>query len=716
MNFQARRGGRSFAFDFCGRSVVLFDINSPLMSRPAPVTHSVDSEGVAWITFDDSVARANVFNPATLAALRGCLDALSSSRVTGGVPVKVVVIRSAKERIFIAGADLKWLVALPDAGAATHAAREGQALFELIANFKVPVVCAIHGACAGGGYELALACAWRLASDAPETRIGLPEVGLGLIPAWGGCTRLPRLIGVPAAVDFILRAGLVPAAAALAAGLIDEVVPTKEITMRAKAAALRLADEGKPARPTPAAPVPDFFSAQRATISLRRPGQPAALAVLEVVEKSRDLSGVAALELEAIAFGKVAVGGVAKNLMHVFQLKAAARKSTLDRWFPEPAEAVPAVPFRTIGIIGAGVMGSGLAHWCAAHGYGVILCDSSRAAIERGVLIIRGLFAEGVSRGKVTADAAHRMTGGIGITTSLEDFELCDLVIETITEDVEAKRKLFAELSEKLPPDCVLASNTSVLPIEELAAGVVNPGRVIGLHFFNPVSRMRLVEVGLGSATARVTAERALGLVRSLGLTAVISRSAPGHFVMRVLAFYLNEGCRLWEQGVTTEQLDYAQRDWGWPMGPLRLIDEIGVDVIDQIFGGMAHYFPDRFERSTLCRQMVAKGLSGRKNGASAGFYRYEDGREVLNPAMAEFAPGSVAAAAAWDPKAIQEHLIGVMIGEANRAVAEGVVQTDDEADLALILGAGFPASRGGLLRHVKNRGKGAAEPAGQLS
>ena len=291
---------------------------------------------------------------------------------------------------------------------------------------------------------------------------------------------------------------------------------------------------------------------------------------------------------------------------------------------------------------------------------------------------------------------------------------VCDLVLETITGDVAAKRKLFAELSEKLPPDCVLASNTSVLPIEELAAGVVNPGRVIGLHFFNPVSRMRLVEVGLGSATARVTAERALGLVRSLGLTAMIFRSAPGHFVMRVLAFYLNEGCRLWEQGVTTEQLDYAQRDWGWPMGPLRLIDEIGVDVIDQVFGEMEHYFPDRFERSTLCRQMVAKGLHGRKNGAGAGFYRYEDGCEVLNPTMVEFAPGS--ATAAWDPKAIQEHLIGVMIGEANRAVAEGVVQTDDEADLALILGAGFPAGRGGLLRHAKNSGKGAAESAGQLS
>ncbi len=676
------------------------------MSNFFPVTHSLDPEGIAWITFDDSSARANVFNPATLSALRASLFALATDLAGPGSRIKAVVIISAKQRIFIAGADLKWLAALPDAKAAMQAAREGQAVFDLIAGFNVPVVCAIHGACAGGGYELALACGWRLATDAPETRIGLPEVGLGLIPGWGGCTRLARLIGAQPAVEFILKAALVPAPVALATGLVDELAPAAELRVRAGAAALRLAAGGGPARAVPPAPPPDFFEAQRHIAAGRRRGQLAPLAVLDVVEKSLRLPLAGALELEADRFGTLAAGPAAKNLIRIFLLKEKARKTALAGWYPESARSAPAAPFKMIGIVGAGVMGSGIAYVCAAHGCGVILRDSSREVLDHGVTMIRALFADAVKRDLVTGAAAHRMTGGIGITTSLEDFELCDLVIEAINGDLNEKQKLFAELSAIIGPACVLASNSPVIPMDELTANIVNPGRTIGLHFFKPVSHLALVELALGSHTTDATAERSLAFVKTLGKTAVACRASPGGFVGRVLFFYLNAACQLREKWVPTELIDAAMGDWGWPMGPLRLIDEIGVDVTAAVFGEMKNHFPDRFVASTLCGRMLAQGLKGRENGAGGGFYDYTGGHEVLNPAVAKLVPESPNSQPEWDIKTIEDHLNGVLIDEVRRALAEGVIKTSDDADLALILGIGFPAYRGGLLGWAKEIGR----------
>ena len=666
------------------------------MSDPSPVTCSVDAEDIGWITFDDPASRANIFNPPTQAALSVAVSALAAQ------PLKAVVVRSAKEKIFIAGADLKWLAALPDAAAATNLAREGNELFARLDNLKVPVVCAIHGACAGGGYELALACHWRIATDAKETVIGLPEVGLGVIPGWGGCVRLSRLIGAEAAVHHMLKAALVPAAAAHQGGLVDELVPLAELKPRAKAAALRLAAEGLPRRTVPPAAAADFFASQRKHALTKLRGQPAPLALLDAVEKGAGLPLGPAFDLEAALFGGIAAGEVAKNLIYVFNLKERGKKNALDAWYPNEKAGAAAAPFRIIGILGAGVMGTGIAHLCASRGFGIIMCDTDRSAVDRGIAVIRELFKQQEERGQLTHAQAHKMMGGIGVTTSLEDFEMCDLVIEAIVENVEAKQKLYAQLSKIMAPDCLFASNTSALPLEELAATSLNPGRFVGLHFFNPVGRMPLVELVLGPETTRATADCALAFTKALGKTAVVCRSSPGFLVTRVLFFYLNEACRLWEQGVATEVIDRALRDWGWPMGPMRLIDEVGVDVTDFIFQEMSHYFPDRFTRTTICARMLAAGLKGRKNGAGSGFYDYTDGKETLNPALAPFTP---AAAAPPEPAALADQLNGVMIDETKRVLAEGVLKTPEEADLALLLGAGFPLVRGGLMRYAQSRG-----------
>lgn len=671
------------------------------MSTPATVSHSVDADGIGWIVFDDPASRANVFNPPTQAALRAAIEALAAQAV------KAVVVLSGKEKIFIAGADLKWLGKIATPAAGKDASRAGHALFGLLADFELPVVCAIHGACAGGGYELALACHWRIASDAKETVIGLPEVGIGLIPGWGGCARLPRLIGAKAAVEHILKAQLLPAAEAHKSGLVDQLVPAAELKTRAKAAALRLAAEGnwrqRPASDGGAPADAAFFAEQRKNALSRLRGQPAPLAVLDAVEKGSGLPLDAALELEATLFGEIAAGEVAHNLVHVFFLKDAVKKLTVDAWFPKPADVVAPTPFKKIGVIGAGVMGSGIAQWCAARGYSVVMRDVQPEFVERGMTVIKSLFDEAAKRGKMSADAAAQGVARVQGTTELAAFADCDLVIEAIVENVAAKQALFAELSKVVREDCVLASNTSALPIEELAATATQPGRTIGIHFFNPVSRMPLIEMVLSPHTTRETAERALAFAKHLGKTPVICRSSPGFLVTRVLFFYLNAACELWEQGVPTDTIDRAMRDWGWPMGPMRLIDEVGVDVTDFIYGEMRHYFPARFQSTRVCGRMLAAGLKGRKNGASSGFYAYDGGKETLNHAMASFAPAS---AKAMDAKAIQDHLNGVMIDETKRVLDEGVLKTADDADFALLMGTGFPAFRGGLMRYARAHGR----------
>jgi len=657
------------------------------------IRNAVDPDGVGWIEFDGPKAAARVLNLAAMQALDAAITALASPSV------KAVVLAGSGERVFIAGADLKWLMELPDAEMAGEFSRAGQVLFQRLSAMPVPVVCAIHGACAGGGFELALACHRRLASDAPATRIGLPEVGVGTIPGWGGCVRLPRLIGAQAAIDHILRARLVPAREALRTGLVDEVVPAGQLRERAKAVALELATSGVPARPELPAPPARFYEELRESVRRRTLGNlPAPLAAINVVEQGIRSDPALAFGVEAASFGQVTAGPVCRNLVKGFFLREAAKKRTLEGWFPR-AESEPA-PVARVGIIGAGVMGSGIAQWLAARGIDVVMRDVLPEFVEHALGVIRGLFEEAVNRGRISAADAPGALARISTTTGWEGFEGCDLVVEAIVENAEAKRKLLSEAAGIVRPDAILASNTSALPIEEIAGHVPNPERTLGIHFFNPVGRMALVELVLSRDTSARAADRALAFVKALGKSPVICRSSPGFLVTRVLFFYLNEAVKLWELGMPTAAIDAAMREFGWPMGPLRLIDEVGVDVTDFIFGEMSRYFPGRFAGSRTCAAMLAARMRGRKNGASSGFYSYSDGAEALNDEATRSLGGPVGALAA-SPKEIASGLMRVMVAEARRCLDERVVLTEDDVDFALVAGAGFPAFRGGLLRYA---------------
>lgn len=667
------------------------------MNTHAAVNFVQDEDGIGWIVFDDPEARANVLNSAMQDALAAAIAVAEKARP------RALVITSGKERIFIAGADLKALAALPDAGAAAEFARKGQKLFARIANFRGPVVAAIHGACAGGGFELALACHWRIATAAPVTRIGLPETSLGTIPGWGGSVRLPRLVGAKAALEHILKAQLVPATAAREAGLVDELVPANELKTRAKAAALRLAEGGGAARAVPPSAPAEFFGELRRSVQARSHGRPPALrAAIDLVADTQAMDLEAALECEARVFGTVTASQTCKNLIQVFFLREAAKKRTLDGWFASKSTSV--APIRQVGVVGAGVMGSGIAQWLAAHGYEVVLHDAEPAALARGMEIARRLTQEAEKRGKLSGTAATETITRIKTAAGLKELANCDLVVEAIVEKVAAKQRLFRELSGIVRVDTLLASNTSALPIEEITDGMAHSERTLGLHFFNPVSRMALVELIVGKHTSAETAERGLALVKQLEKSPIICRSSPGFLVTRVLFFYLNAAVRLWEEGARAAAIDEALGEFGWPMGPLRLIDEVGIDVTAFIFGELAHYFSQRFETTCACERLLAAGLKGRKNGTSRGFYRYENDTETLNEDEAGMVAGRAMPkrAQAESGAEIAGRLMRVMSDEAQRCLDEGVVRAADDVDFALLVGAGFPAFRGGLMRDAR--------------
>ena len=396
--------------------------------------------------------------------------------------------------------------------------------------------------------------------------------------------------------------------------------------------------------------------------------------------------------------------------------------TTLEEWFGgsarvnrvgTSAELPSPAPIRRVGVVGAGVMGSGLAQWAAAHGFEVVLRDVGIEALERGLAVVRRIFDEAVRRGKLTAGDANSGLHRIRTTTEWEGFAGCDLVIEAIVENARAKEALFAEIAAVVPPAAILASNSSALPIEEIAGHVPNPARTIGIHFFNPVSRMSLVELVIGTETSRENAERALTFVKALGKAPLLCRSSPGFLTTRVLFFYLNEAVRLREAGESTEAIDGAMRDFGWPMGPLRLIDEVGVDVTDLIFRELEHYFPERFERSPLCERMAAANLLGRKKGRGCGFYRYEDEAEHVNeeivPRLTPRTTGKAreGGGVPREDRVIVRDLMRVMVEEAQRSLDEGVVKSADDVDFALLHGAGFPKSRGGLMQWARSGAMG---------
>jgi 3-hydroxyacyl-CoA dehydrogenase/enoyl-CoA hydratase/3-hydroxybutyryl-CoA epimerase len=666
------------------------------MNHVAHLQLSFGADGIATLTLDRQGSSANIFDVGALEELDAHLATLEARS-----DVRGLLIVSAKPKIFIAGADLNSF-----AGASVEKLGEivglGHRIFTRLERLPFPSVAAINGVCLGGGCELALACDWRVGSLDKSTKIGLPETQLGILPAWGGSVRLPRLVGLPQALAVILAGKQLVAQQAQKIGLVDDVAHPEYLV----AAARKLLARGKRPTPTP----PDLMSsvalrpivamkARRDVLAKTHGHYPAPLKALEVALCALGQPLETGLALEKAAFLELVQTPQCRSLMSIFFLQERAKKLKL----PEGAHGTGR-PVQRVAVIGAGVMGAGIAQWSAARGYPTILKDVAPAALAKGLKSAEKIFQDGVKKKKLTPAEA---TAGLDrITATSDDVPLhgVDLVIEAALEKLEVKQAIFRQLEARSAPHTVLATNTSALSIDAIASGLADPGRVVGIHYFNPVHRMQLVEIVRGPRTSPAALDTALTYVKAIGKLPVLVQDSPGFLVNRILLPYMVEAVRLFAEGVSPERLDRVMLDFGMPMGPARLSDEVGLDVAQHVAVDLQNRLAKPVPINDTLARMIAKGWLGKKNGT--GFYVFpseKGAKEKLNPALAEFQ--SAGLGAKQDDATLLDRMVLVMINEAARVLEEGVVAAPEDVDFGMIFGTGWAPFRGGPLRYADTRG-----------
>ncbi len=669
----------------------------------------VDAAGFGRLVFADPGRSHNVLTPEVMEGLDARIA--EAERAAGDGALRVLTVASDKPTSFVAGADvgaIEEIARSRDRERAMEASRRGQAIFGRLAALPVPTVAAVRGLCLGGGAELALACDWRVGADDAATRIGLPEVQLGLLPAWGGATRLPRLVGLRAALGMILTGKPVGAAKARRMGLLDEALPTHGFEAHAADFARALANGSAPARKRPAAVgrLVDgtwpgrrlvLWTARRRVAKRTRGRYPAPLEVLKVLRKGAR-SPAASLELEVRAIGDLVASPVCGNLLFLFRLREAARKGP---WTTSGRRA----RVDRMGVVGAGAMGGGIAQLAAFHDVPVRMRDVRREAVSGGLAHARALFDGAVKRRRLRPRDAERKMRLISGTTDDSGMRRASLVVEAVVERLDVKRAVLEELERSVGPQAVLASNTSTLSIDEMAAGLERPERFLGMHFFNPVHRMPLVEVVRGERTSDDAVETVAAFAVRMGKAPVVVRDAPGFLVNRVLGPCLNEAGRLLDERCDARAVDRIWRDFGMPMGPFRLIDEIGIDVVGHAGAVLAARLGARLEPAASLVALGRSGRLGRKGGR--GFYVHgEDGEARFDPSVYP-AMRLPAARVAPDAEEVRDRLALTMVDEAARVLEEGVAASAADVDLAMAMGTGFPPFRGGLLRYADDRGPG---------
>ena len=679
-------------------------VNTMPQETPELIRRHVTDENICVLTFDRPDSAANIFDKAALMELSDHINyVMCNSNIKG------LVLTSAKKSIFVAGADLTQLSRARTPEELRDMIELGQVVFNRLATLNIPTVATIHGACVGGGYEVALACDYRIASPDKVTKIGLPETQLGILPAWGGSTRLPRLIGLPKALDVILGGKTLAAKPALKCGMVDDLVPREYLVEKAcqlilkRGMKLRVRKTKLAHKLTTLGPVVNMITKKvgKQVLAKTRGHYPAIPKALEVVTQglSKSLDGSLALERDAIL--ELGTTEACKNLIRIFFLQERAKKLT-----GIPADTAPETkvkPVKRVTIVGAGVMGGGIAQWSSARGLGVILRDINHEALAKGLAGIAKVYDQAVKRHAMTKIEAR--DGMDRITASPIDVPLhsVDVIIEAAVEKMELKKKLFAHLDSLAGPETILASNTSALSISEIATATQHPERVIGIHFFNPVHRMQLVEVVVGKQTSPEVIRRSVKFVQQIGKLPVVVKDAPGFLVNRILMPYLIEAGHLFENGARVEDVDECMLEFGMPMGPLRLIDEVGVDVSHHVASDLASKFRDRMHCPEVLSKMMADELLGKKNGK--GFYLHnKKGKEpVVNPRIDKYKSGT--ACAKLTREELRTRMVLLMINEAARCLEGGIVEEAADVDFGMIMGTGFAPFLGGPLRFADSVG-----------
>ncbi|HSU16176.1 3-hydroxyacyl-CoA dehydrogenase NAD-binding domain-containing protein [Longimicrobium sp.] len=676
----------------------------PIVAAPSPVRMDVE-DGIAIIRLNQPGKPVNVISADLVEAMHAILDRLER----GGEGVRAAIIISEKKGTWIAGADIDQFKDFQSPADGETASREGQKLLNRLERLVIPTVAAIDGAALGGGLETALACTYRIATDSSKTKLGLPEVNLGIIPGAGGTARLPRLIGLAGALDLMLTGKQLDGRRARSQGVVDEVVPAPILLREAKRAAKDLASgklKPKGARrrgsPKMAENLPGLRGfilrkARQGVMSKTHGLYPAPLKLLEVIDRGLDKPVDAALELEAKAFGELAVTPEARALVHLFFTSTAAKND------PPVPEGTKPRDIGHIAVVGAGFMGAGIAAVSAESGIEVRLKDVKPEAAAKGLKTARDTLVKRAKRKRLKPYQVTAITDRVEATAEYTGFHTADVVVEAVFEEISLKHSVIREIEQHIGPDTVLGSNTSTIPIAKLAEASSHPEHVIGLHFFSPVDKMPLLEIITHPGTAPWVTATSHAYGKKIGKTPIVVNDSPGFFANRILSPYMAEAALLLDEGVRIEDIDGAMTGWGYPVGPITLYDEVGLDVAQKAGKIMAEAFADRMKPSAVIEKMTADGRLGRKNGK--GFFKYgEDGKKT-EVDEAVYALIGAPAAKKMERREIQERLGLMMVNEAVRTLEEGVLHSARDGDVGAVMGIGFPPFRGGPFWYVDTVG-----------
>ena len=648
------------------------------------------TDGICGLGIDDPSHTVNLLSLAAIDELNRRLDEIESALETGIVPgphshpITGLIIHSRKPKGFIAGADVGEFERLIDPAAAERHIRRVHALLARIEDLPIPTLALIHGICLGGGLELALACRYRIASDDPATKLGFPEVRLGIFPGYGGTWRAIRTLGPVAAMQAMLAGKTYSARQAQRMGLVDRVLPQRQLEAGARdlIRAAPLPSRANFSQRLPNLPPLRGWIARRMTRrTAAKVGQehyPAPFALIEHWRANGD-NARGLLDGEALRVPELLLGETSTNLRRVFHLQERL-KALSDAEVPRP---------QRVHVVGAGVMGGDIAAWCALNGLTVTLQDLSLDQIGQAMKRAHRLFEQRLRDPRLVRAAWDRLIPD----PDGEGLQRTDLVIEAVAEQAQLKQRLFAEIETRVPEHALLATNTSRIPLERIGEGLRDPGRLVGLHFFNPVARMQLVEVVHGASTRPESLQRGLAAVRAFDRLPLPVKSSPGFLVNRVLMPYLLEAVDLLDEGVSIAAIDKAAIDYGMPMGPLALADSVGLDICLAVADTLGPALTAPEEAPERLRRMVADGQLGKKSGR--GFYRYRDGQAVRESIPHGERP----------PQDLAERLIFRLLNECVACLREGVVKDPDLLDAGVVFGTGFAPHRGGPLHEIAQGG-----------
>ncbi len=658
-------------------------------------------DSVAILSLDKPGEKVNTLDEAMMQQFSEILDSVENDDSVNGV-----VLISRKKDNFIAGADIDMFKARETAEELEQLSLDGHAILNRIADFKKPVVVAIHGSCMGGGLELSLACHYRIASNHKKTVLALPEVKLGVIPGTGGTQRLPRLVGIQKALGYMLTGKNIYARSAKKIGLVDELIHKDALEEAAIKAVGKLTGSEKYERKdrrsfvekmlegNPIGRSIIFSQARKKTLGQTKGNYPAPMYIIDSVEFGYKSGLKKGLENEAKLFGEAGATPESRALVNLFFGMTDAKKNPLET-------EVRSV--NTIGILGAGLMGSGIADVSINKGkYSVLLKDRTMEDAAKGEKAIYDELNQKTKKRILTEFERDQIFSRVTGTDSYDAFGKADVVIEAVFEDLNLKRRIVAEVEANTKDHCIFATNTSSLPISEIAEGAKRHENIIGMHYFSPVQKMPLLEIITTEQTADWVTATAYDIGVKQGKTVIVVGDGPGFYTTRILAPYMNEALLLLEEGASIEFLDSVMKKFGYPVGPMALLDEVGMDVGAHVGETMAPMFNARGGKSsTKAKELMDAGFLGRKN--KKGLYTYESKKKQVNSAIYQHFGGSNRKNP--DAEYAQLRMALMMVNEAAYCLQEGILKSPTDGDLGAILGLGFPPFTGGPFRYVDYAG-----------